>query len=154
MTNDGLPYIGRLKDNILIATGYNTWGLTNGPLAGKILSDIITGKQNEYIELFNPKRMNLAKILGIIPNIYKNISGFIKGYIVKSNKVTYTKMNNKKVMIYQDKESHTVNRKCPHFGCGLTYNEIEKTWDCPCHGSRFGIDGKCIMSPSNHDINI
>ena len=154
MTNDGLPYIGRLKDNILIGTGYNTWGLTNGPLAGQILSDIITGKENEYIELFNPKRINLTNILGIITNVYKNISGFIKGYLVRNNKVTYKKIDKQKVMIYQDKESHIVNRKCPHFGCGLVFNEVEKTWDCPCHGSRFDLDGKCTMSPSNHDISI
>ena len=154
ITNDGLPYIGRLKDNILIGTGYNTWGLTNGPLAGKILSDIIMKKENEYIELFNPKRTNLAQALQIIVNIYKNISGFIKGYLVKNKKVTYTKLNNKNVMIYQDKENYIVYRKCPHFGCGLTYNEVEKTWDCPCHGSRFDIEGQCIMSPSNHNISI
>ena len=57
-------------------------------------------------------------------------------------------------MIYDKDKKHIVNRKCPHFGCGLVFNEIEKTWDCPCHGSRFDLDGKCIMSPSNHDISI
>ena len=152
ITNDGLPYIGRLKDNLLIATGYNTWGLTNGSLAGRILSDIITNKENEYIELFNPRRMNFAKVFGVFSNIYKNIIGFIKGYIVKNSKVLYAKKNNKKVMIYKDKEEHIVNRKCPHFGCGLIFNEVEKTWDCPCHGSRFDIVGKCISGPANEDI--
>lgn len=155
MTNDGLPYIGKLKDNIFIATGYNTWGLTNGPLAGQIIADLITEKDNKYIELFNPKRFNLAQLLGILSNIYKNTSSFIKSYLIKSDKVIYTKKDNKKVMIYKYKEKeHVVNRKCPHFGCALTFNEVEKTWDCPCHGSRYDLDGNTIMSPSNHSIKI
>ena len=131
MTSDGLPYIGVLKDNILIGTGYNTWGLTNGFLAGKILSDIIMEKDNQYIDLFSPHRKNIKKVFSYIPNAYKNIDGFIKGYKESSSKYI-----------------------CPHLGCKLIYNKVENTYDCPCHGSRFNKDGKCISSPANKDINI
>ena len=128
ITNDGLPYIGTIKDNMLIATGYNTWGLTNGFLAGIILTDIITNKENKYIELFNPNRFNIKQISGAISDSIKNIDGYIKGFIGNSDKT------------------------CPHMGCKLIYNKIEDTWDCPCHGSRFNKDGKCISGPSNKDI--
>lgn len=130
MTNDGLPYIGRLKDNMFIATGYNTWGLTNGFLAGKILSDMLLNVDNEYVDLFNPNRINVKKCLNSFTDIFKNLEGYVNGMLSKKN-------------------SHM---KCPHMGCGLIYNEIEKTFDCPCHGSRFDHDGKCISGPANRNL--
>lgn len=132
ITNDGLPYIGKIKENMLISTGYNTWGLTNGVLAGKILSDIILNDSNEYIKLFNPKRINLKQLMGNASNIGKTLSGYVNGLLYRNDK--------------------PINF-CPHAGCKLIFNEIEKTWDCPCHGSRFSEDGKCISGPSNKDIN-
>jgi glycine/D-amino acid oxidase-like deaminating enzyme len=131
LTSDGLPLIGTLKDNILIGTGYNTWGLTNGFLAGRLLSDIILNKDNSYINLFSPSRKNRNKMSSYISNTYKNVDGFIKGYIKSSSKYI-----------------------CPHLKCKLIYNELEETYDCPCHGSRFNKDGKCINGPSNKDIDI
>lgn len=129
MTSDGLPYIGVLKEKMLIGTGYNTWGLTNGFLAGKILSDIILNRNNEYISLFDPNRFNQKIFWGSFINAFKSISGYISGLKMG----TYT---------------------CPHMGCKLIYNIFEKTWDCPCHGSRFDENGKCISSPSNRNISL
>lgn len=153
MTNDGLPYIGKIKDNLYIGTGYNTWGLTNGGLAGNIISDMILDKDNKYIDLFNPKRSNLSKNIGIISDIGKNVSSYVKGYVSKNKKIIYTKKNGKDVMIYKDNgKEYVVCRNCPHVGCKLLFNSIEKTWDCHCHGSRFDINGKCISGPANKDI--
>ena len=145
MTNDGLPYIGKLKKNLLIATGYNTWGLATSVLAGLILKDIITNQKNNYIELFSPSRVNVNQITGGISDIFKNIGGFISG-MKKQNKVK----SNNNTLSYK---GHTVSKKCPHMGCSLLLNEVEETWDCPCHGSRFTLDGKCISAPSNCNIN-
>ena len=129
-THDGLPYIGKIDDNLLIATGYNTWGLATGVLAGKIIYDIILNKNNKYIELFNPKRSNLEQIIGGISASFKSVSGFISGIINSKNKY-----------------------KCPHMGCKLIYNPVEKTYDCPCHGSRFNEQGEVIVSPANRNLN-
>ena len=148
ITVDGLPYIGRIKDNMLIATGYNTWGLITGFMSGSIISDIINNKKNKCIDLFNPNRRSLSYIRGYFKNIINNIVGYIKG--IKSN-VDIVKIDNKKVLSVGNNK---VLKKCPHMGCGLYYNEIEKTWDCPCHGSRFNSNGKCISGPANKDINI
>lgn len=150
MTNDGLPYIGEIKDNLFIGTGYNTWGLTNGVLAGKIISDSIIGIKNKYSDLFDPKRINLNKVLGIFDDAYKSIEGYISGHFGKNDKINYKKNNGDAVMEYNGKEYFY---RCPHLGCKLIYNEVENTFDCPCHGSRFDISGKCIMSPSNYDID-
>lgn len=135
ITNDGLPYIGKLKNNILISTGYNTWGLSTSFLAGEILKDIIINKKNSYIKLFNPHRKTIFGFKDTFNNIFKNIKGFIKG-LTNINK-------------YQDQN---ISKKCPHLGCELIYNEIENTWDCPCHGSRFNKEGKVIDGPANKNI--
>jgi len=162
MTNDSLPFIGALNQdsNLLIGTGYNTWGMTNGSLAGKILADIILNKNNKYIELFNPlRKINTGKILNFPLILGSNAYSFIKSKINKqkhwySNNVRFEKRNGKNIAIYIDenKKEHIVYNICPHLKCSLIFNEIERTWDCPCHGSRFDIDGECIKGPSNYDI--
>ena len=161
MTNDLLPYIGRLNDsNILIGTGYNTWGMTNGSLAGTIISDIILDRKNRYIELFNPHRkLNLGSFLNFPVALFSSAYSFIKTKVSKnkewySDRIRFEKRNGKNVGIYVDDEGeeHIVYNLCPHMKCSLIFNEIEKTWDCPCHGSRFNIDGKSIEGPSNYDI--
>ena len=155
MTSDGLPYIGRLSGNILIGTGYNTWGLTNGVLAGKILSDIFACKDNKYIELFSPRRVNISQIEKGFVNGIKSIQGYVRGYLNKNDSIVYEKYDGKDIMIYSNgTEEYMVYRNCPHLGCKLIFNELEKTWDCPCHGSRFDLNGKCISGPSNSDISI
>ena len=161
MTNDLLPYIGRLNEsNILIGTGYNTWGMTNGSLAGKIISDIILDRKNRYIELFNPHRkLNLGSFLNFPVALFSSAYSFLKTKVSKnkdwySERVRFEKRNGRDVGIYIDDEGieHIVYNLCPHMKCSLIFNEIEKTWDCPCHGSRFDIDGKSIEGPSNYDI--
>lgn len=147
MTNDYLPYIGRIKDNLFIGTGYNTWGMTNGTLAGRILSDLIKGQKPEYWDLFNPRRTNFTKTIKAFSNIKGSMEGYLNGLIIKKDSVKYESgvMNYKGSKVY---------RKCPHMGCNLIFNEVEKTFDCPCHGSRFDLSGKCISGPANEDIGL
>lgn len=160
MTYDKLPFIGKLEDNLYIGTGYNTWGMTNGTIAGYILSDLILNKDNPYIELFNPKRKSFMNKLKNYPiNLFSNMKGFIPNKIVKdkdwySKNLEFKTIDGKSVAIYKDgKKEHIVYTKCPHMGCTLIFNEVEKTWDCPCHASRFDINGKCIKGPSLYDIS-
>lgn len=159
ITKDYMPYIGEISDNFYIATGYNTWGMTNATLAGKIISDSVLNKENKYISLFNPKRHdNLKTIikypLYAIENTYAFINSKIQ--IKKYKNVTIKKINGINVGIYKDDngEEHIVKTTCPHLGCTLKFNEVEHTWDCPCHGSRFDYDGHVISGPSNYDISI
>lgn len=154
MTNDGLPYIGKIKDNMLMGTGYNTWGMTNGILAGKILADIILGNDNKYIDLFYPKRNSLAMVEGAVLDGLKNVGGYVNGYFNSNKKIKYEEKDGKEIAIYKDEKGvHKVYTKCPHMSCYLIFNEVEKTWDCPCHASRFDLDGKCISGPANESIS-
>ncbi|MDE5539695.1 MAG: FAD-dependent oxidoreductase, partial [Bacilli bacterium] len=161
ITNDYMPFIGRIKDNdntFLMASGFNTWGMTNGTLAGWILSDIIQGVSNKYEELVAPNRgFNIGKLVKFPIDMTCNIKAMlISGKNnVNNQKVIYKKIKGTNVAIYTDEKGneHKVLNKCPHMKCGVVFNEQEKTWDCLCHGSRFNLDGKCIEGPSNFDIS-
>ncbi len=155
MTPDHMPYIGVLKENMYIGVGYNTWGMTNGVLAARIISDMILNKENEYKDVFNPNRINLSNLISL-PTI---LGGQIKSYLgpkINRNKNWYRSnikfYDGLGCYIDEEGKEHVVYNRCPHFGCSLIFNEEEKTWDCPCHSSRFDIDGKCIKGPSNKDI--
>lgn len=162
-SNDLLPMIGKINDDnqsLLIATAFNKWGMTNGVLSGKILSDIILGNNNEYIELFNPKRnitikrsinflvdgLNISKIY-IGTKINKNKSFY-------NNNVKFENIDGKSYGVYIDNsgKKHIIRNICPHMKCSLIFNYMDKTWDCPCHGSKFDIDGNVIKGPSVYDI--
>lgn len=151
MTFDSMPYIGEIKENIFVATGYNTWGMTNGVIGAKIISDLILKKKNKYKELFNPKRFSILKLPYYLLSQTKSYFG---PKIIK-NKPWYKKVTIKgDIATYIDKDNNVykVYNKCPHLGCSLIFNEVEETWDCPCHSSRFSKDGKCIKGPSKYDI--
>lgn len=160
ITSDKLPLIGKIKENLYLATGYNTWGMTNSIIASLLIKDLILGNENIYEKLFSPKRaINKNKIISFPINITSNIKSFIGSKINKdkswyNNNIRFIKKNGKNLAIYTDenKKEHIVYNICPHFKCSLIFNEVEKTWDCPCHGSRFDIDGHSIEGPSNFDI--
>ena len=160
ITKDFMPYIGEIEDNLYIATGYNTWGMTNGTLAGSIIKDIIMNKDNEYIKLFSPKRHdNLNTLIRYPLFIASSAYSFISSKLVKNkswykSNIEFKKINGENVGIYHDESGayYIVKNKCPHLGCGLIFNDVEKTWDCPCHGSRFDLSGKSICGPANYDI--
>ena len=164
VTNDSMPIIGYIqKDNknLLIGTGYNLWGMTNGTIAGKILSDLALEKENKYKALFDPNRtFNVNKLINYFS--YNIINGY--NYILsKVNKqpkfyknVEIREENGNKYGVYTDEsgKEYIVYNLCPHMKCSLIFNTVDKTWDCPCHGSRFDIKGKVIKGPSTYDISI
>lgn len=159
-TNDYLPFIGWIDERMLIGTGYNTWGMTNGTIAGQIISDCLLKRDNPYIGLFDPKRkVNLGKVQTTFGIIFANAYSFIKSKVFKkknwySSNVKIERINGKTIGIYTDLNQieHKVELTCPHLKCSLVFNEVERTWDCPCHGSRFDMDGNCIEGPSKYNI--
>jgi len=163
MTPDSLPYIGRVNandNNLFMATGFNKWGMTNGTISGKVIADIILNKENPYIELFNPHRkFTKDKIINLIVYNYMNSKSYIltkikNEYKFYNNNVRVEEINGQKIGIYIDKKNveHKVFIKCPHMKCNLVFNNVDKTWDCPCHGSRFDIDGNVLFGPSVYNI--
>lgn len=162
MTYDGMPFIGSIDDNLFICTGFNKWGNTNGTIAGRVISDIINEKKNKYVGLFNPKRgLSIDKIKNLFVYNIEVGSRFVINKIC-SNKwyygddVTIEYIDGKKCGVYVDSngKKHIVSNICPHMKCNLVFNYIDRTWDCPCHASRFDIDGKVIYGPSVYDIGV
>lgn len=160
ITNDYIPYIGKIKNNMYIGVGYNTWGMTNGVLAGKILSDLILNRKNEFCQLMNPLRKNISFYFKIPYYLFGQTKSFLGPKLLKqkywySPKISFCTKQGKSLAIYVDEKGkkHIIYNKCPHLGCSLIFNEVEKTWDCPCHSSRFTIDGVCIKGPSVKDIS-
>ena len=153
ITNDHLPFVGEIQDNLYLGTGYNTWGNINSCLAGKILSDIILDKDNKYIEFFNPKRHTTFQKLGNnLINCFCNMKAYIKYLLERQEKVYYE--GDKAIYVSPKGRKYMVKKRCPHLKCTLIFNKEEHTWDCPCHGSRFDLEGNTIFGPSEYDIKI
>ena len=125
MTLDHIPYIGQYSartPNLYVATGFNKWGMSTSMAAARLLTDLITGKDNPYAPVFSPSRSILRPQLGI--NAWEAARNLIS----------------------------PAPRRCPHMGCGLKWNPQEHSWDCPCHGSRFTQRGKLIDNPATSDL--
>lgn len=154
VSNDELPFIGQIKDKMYLATAYNAWGMTNGTLAGKIISDSIQRNFNKYYSLFNPNRGNLSLYI----NSFLGVFHYGKGYaqsLWKKNTPNYVTIKNVLYGVYvdDDGEKHIIKLICPHMKCNLIFNREEKTWDCPCHGSRFDLDGNVIEGPATRSVD-
>ncbi|MDD2938555.1 MAG: FAD-dependent oxidoreductase [Proteiniphilum sp.] len=161
---DGLPYIGQLPggpEKVYCATGYNGDGMILGTLAAKVLSDIISVGSSKYENLFLPSRVTPVAESG---NIIKETANVIKHFV--ADKLAVEKMmeladlendqgkviNHKgnRLAVYKDANGHhhILESDCTHLYCTVKWNEEEKSWDCPCHGSRFGRDGKVLNGPA------
>lgn len=161
---DGLPYIGRMPgnpDEVMVATGYNGNGMIFGTLAGNILSDLIIDGSSPYEELFNPLRIKPVAGFSKFTSHNLNVaSKWIKDKIFKKHITDLDSLNNDegKVLsyegnsyaIYKDPvgEIHALKNLCPHAQCSVEWNNAELSWDCPCHGSRFGVQGNVLTSPA------
>lgn len=160
--NDGLPFIGALDDNLYLATGFHTWGMTNGTIAGTVIADEIQKGYSIYGELFDVKRKwNLYRIGHLFVDVARYGKVFFKTTLIKNPKfyqehVYVTHESGKRIGVYTDQKGieHKVLNHCPHMKCNLIFNKKEKTWDCPCHSSRFDIDGNVIKGPSVYSIKI
>lgn len=167
MTIDGIPYIGRYSSetpNIYVATGFNKWGMTSSMVSAMIISDMILEKENDFSEIFSPRRFDLSLSINNIANdLLETAKNFIdqKVYIpsseiehIKNGHGGIIEYNGEKVGVYKNKEGKEffVSTKCTHLGCQLSWNADELTWDCPCHGSRFDYKGRLIGSPATKDL--
>jgi len=160
---DKVPYIGRMsKDqpNIYVATAFHKWGMTNGTAAGHVLADLIGGRDNPYAELFAPSRFQAdADVWPLIKQNMTTAKHLIKGKLdagdrkleeLKPDEGAVVRLDGNRAGAYRDKDGklHLIDTTCTHMGCELEWNGGERTWDCPCHGSRFDYEGCVIEGPA------
>ncbi|MCO0596070.1 FAD-dependent oxidoreductase [Peribacillus butanolivorans] len=160
VTPDNLPFVGPVTSNhpnVLIATGYAKWGMTNGSIAAKILSDHILQKDNRYADLYNPARIKGMK--NIVEDNADVAKHLIKSKLAVIHKTpedlgidegAIVKVNGDKAGCYRDHEGqlHIVDSTCTHMGCEVAWNSGDRTWDCPCHASRYSITGEVLNGPA------
>lgn len=164
---DHLPMIGPLvpgSSKLWVATGWAKWGLTGGTLAARILSAAILGGEHEWAQRFTPSRVSPRST----PEIAKLGTKF--GAHMAVDRITPPEVNSPadvprgearvvrdglgKSGVYRDEDGtlHGISLRCTHLGCLLRFNGAERSWDCPCHGSRFDIDGAVLEGPAVHPL--
>lgn len=149
-------WVGSKKSGLYLATGYNAWGMTNSNLAARIIADEIQSKRNAYAKLCDPYLNSLTTLLKKVGNVFSNIYHFTLSYFPDSSPahVRYEKGKRVGVIVGSHGKTHKVALTCPHLKCGLRYNAYDETWDCPCHGSRFDLDGNLLRGPATDCVKI
>jgi glycine/D-amino acid oxidase-like deaminating enzyme/nitrite reductase/ring-hydroxylating ferredoxin subunit len=161
---DGLPFIGKNAgaEHVYVATGFSGNGLTFGTLAAMILRDACIGATNPFAEVYDPKRLkpftrlssylseNVDFPLHLLSDALKAPTARSLDEIA-SGDGKIVRVQGRRVAAYRDENGrlHTVSPICTHMGCHVAFNSTEKSWDCPCHGSRFSVDGSVLDGPAN-----
>lgn len=168
MTLDGLPYIGRFsssRPNWYVATGYQKWGMTNAMVAAVLLCGLITQQPLPCTALFSPRRFTpRASAKSFLNEGAHAIKGLSRQLFTtprtKSREILpghggIAQHQGKKRGVYRTSDGKTVSvsTRCPHLGCQLEWNPEEKSWDCPCHGSRFDHTGHLQDGPAQEDLS-
>ena len=164
---DGLAYIGRAPlgdDNVYVATGFSGNGITYGTLAGIVVSDLVRERENPWTEIYDPLRVRLGGLGRVVRenlNVAARYGDWLKpGEVDDEARIApgsgaVLRAGLDRVAVYRDPSgaTHRLHAACPHLGCAVAWNDVERTWDCPCHGSRFTPEGRVIVGPANRDLS-
>lgn len=165
---DALPYIGHLPGNpegVFVATGYGGNGITYSQIASKVLRDLIMTGESEYEKLFSPARVKpVAGFSNFVKNAADVAGNFISQLLptdkidapgdLMNDEARVVKYGDHSIALYKDEVGllHSVSPLCTHMNCSVSWNNSEKMWECPCHGSRFTADGEMVTAPARKDL--
>ncbi|HEX3316436.1 MAG TPA: FAD-dependent oxidoreductase [Solirubrobacteraceae bacterium] len=167
MPTDKVPYVGRytpVSRHLYVACGFQKWGMTGGTFAAELLRDRVAGLDNAHAGAFDPNRITLRST----PEVAKAGVWVARHLVgdrltpaeagsaadVPTGEARVVRSGLGKSGVYRDEEGtvHAVSLRCTHLGCLLHFNDAERSWDCPCHGSRFGVDGEVLAGPATHPL--
>jgi glycine/D-amino acid oxidase-like deaminating enzyme/nitrite reductase/ring-hydroxylating ferredoxin subunit len=164
---DGLPYVGHVggdEDGVYVATGFAGWGLTNGTLAGILLADAVLERENEWAAIFDPERSSLVRAPVSMARENASVAKELVGGklrrhpesldAVPPGAAAVLSLDGEKAAVFRsdDGEVFAVSAICTHMGCDVAWNDAERTWDCPCHGSRFSVTGEVLHGPATKPL--
>jgi glycine/D-amino acid oxidase-like deaminating enzyme/nitrite reductase/ring-hydroxylating ferredoxin subunit len=162
---DSAAFIGKNPgdDNIYIATGTSGNGMTYGTMAGIIIPDLILGYENPWEEIYDPSRLPtraFGEYLSEIGNMAAQYTDYLTtGDLKSADELNFgdgaiMKLSGKRVAVFKENDGslNVFSAVCPHLGCSVHWNDAEKSFDCPCHGSRFSCKGKVLNGPANTDL--
>jgi glycine/D-amino acid oxidase-like deaminating enzyme/nitrite reductase/ring-hydroxylating ferredoxin subunit len=164
---DSAPFIGwssNTGDGYFVATGFDAWGISNGTVAGMIIADLATGKENPWLAIFDASRVK--PVAGAKEFTKENLevaAHLVGGYLSRKPKsydelapgdAAIMKIDGDNVAAFKDEQGvvHAVSAVCTHMGCLVGWNATDRTWDCPCHGSRFELSGEVIHGPATRPL--
>jgi glycine/D-amino acid oxidase-like deaminating enzyme/nitrite reductase/ring-hydroxylating ferredoxin subunit len=161
---DGMPYVGRITpgtDHVFTATGFGGWGMTNGTAAALQITDMVLGQDNLWADAFDARRLALhatgAKLVRQNAHVAKlwvkgRVVGAPRGSLadIRPGDAAVLEVDGKQTAACRDEDGtlHAVSSVCTHLGCTVAWNDGERSWDCPCHGSRFSPDGEVLHGPA------
>ena len=164
---DGLPYIGRVggdDDGLYVATGFAGWGLSNGTLAGMLIADAIVGRENEWSRIYDPERHSVTRAPASLAKQNLGVAKELVGGKLQRRSESLDdlapgsgavlELDGEKAAVHRDEDGRitAVSAICTHMGCDVAWNPAESTWDCPCHGSRFAVDGAVLEGPATRPL--
>jgi Rieske Fe-S protein len=158
---DGIAFIGRNpgNKNVYVATGDSGMGMTHGTIAGMLLTDLIHGRNNAWVDIYDPSRKPFSAASEYLKENL-NVAGKYTEWLTWGDLETVAEIprgqgavlrsGTKKIAAYRDEIGtlHTCSAVCTHLGCLVAWNSVEKSWDCPCHGSRFDGQGRVLNGPA------
>jgi glycine/D-amino acid oxidase-like deaminating enzyme/nitrite reductase/ring-hydroxylating ferredoxin subunit len=167
-TTDSLPYVGPLHPgtrHVHVATGFGGWGMSTGIMAGHVLASSIAGKHLPWTDLYDPRRFHLVLEAGPLLGLQAGVARHFLGDRVWGPGVdrisdiepgtgAVVRLGARQCGVYRDDAGalHAVSARCTHLGCIVHFNDAERAWECPCHGSRFAPDGSVIQGPANRAL--
>lgn len=167
MTHDGVPYIGQFSETTpdwYVATGFQKWGMTTSMVAAMLLAEQISGGKHPCSDVFSPQRFTPgASAKEFMKDSVHTVKDLSRRFItpprceidaLPNGHGGVVECEGEKVGVYKDSKGtpYVVSIRCPHLGCQLEWNPDEKSWDCPCHGSRFDYEGHLIDNPAQEDL--
>lgn len=168
MPADKLPYIGPytpVSSHLFVAGGFQKWGMTNATIAAAVLADRLAGRENPYAAVFDPNRVTVRSA----PQLARTQLWVARHFVgdrlspaqagsaadVPAGEARVVRAGLGKIGVYRDEQgtAHGVSLRCTHLGCLVRFNAAERSWDCPCHGSRFAVDGSVIAGPATRPLD-
>lgn len=164
---DGLPFIGRMPghESVYVATAFRKWGMTHGTIAAMCIRDLLAGAENPWLAVYDATRLAPTKSAKRVVTANAGVVGHFVGDRLRAGSGdslaelapgagAVVRRGGRAIAAYRDDAGtlQAVSAACTHLGCLVTFNTAERSWDCPCHGSRFGLDGRVLEGPAVDDL--
>ncbi|MFI6422904.1 FAD-dependent oxidoreductase [Streptomyces sp. NPDC050842] len=166
-TTDKVPFVGPFHPSsrhVYVATGFGGWGMSNGVMSGRLLTAEITGGELPWASLYDPRRLHVRET----PSLLKVQGSVLKHFVGDRLRTSHAdsieeitpgtgalvRVGGRRCAVYRDENgaTHAVSARCTHLGCLVHFNDAERAWECPCHGSRFAVDGSVLQGPAVHPL--
>lgn len=167
-TSDHLPFIGPLHlgaRRTYVATGFDSWGMASGVLSGRLIAGWITGDKPPWADLYDPRRLHPVREAGALITAQAKVAGHFVGDRLRRGPAqtvagiapghgAVVRVGGERCAVYRDAggTARAVSATCTHLGCLVAFNDAEHVWECPCHGSRFAVDGAVLHGPATRDL--